>query len=65
MKLWKVVCNEFEYDQYDAFVVRAENPEEAIKLCDFGEYQKKHPISCDEILSDGPRERILGSFNPG
>jgi hypothetical protein len=76
MKLWLIKLKEYNYDEYDAFVVAAESKErawEVIKL--------KHPVgryteenvrddNIEEIrfLADDtpePEGEVLGSYNAG
>jgi len=63
MKLYLVTRNdETDYDEYDSFVVRAENEEEAIELCKYS-YMKNSTVT--EITQEGERGQILGSYNAG
>lgn len=73
MKLYKIVFNENDYDQYDAFVVRAQDEAAVEELI-----RKKYPekrvfpdvdwsggFTIKEISQEGEEEEILGSFNAG
>jgi hypothetical protein len=50
------------WDEFDAFVVRADNEEDAIKQCDYWFAQEPNVV---EVTPDGPKGRILGSFCAG
>jgi hypothetical protein len=56
--------DEIDWDEYDAFVVRAENEEDALLQCDYG-YLNKGNTTVIEITQEGEKGRILGSFNAG
>lgn len=72
MKIFKVTFNEYDYDQYDSFIVVAENEEDAVKVIEEGyprndqysgvDWSKGYTV--EEVL---PIERgtVLGSFNAG
>lgn len=73
MKIYKVTLKENGYDQYDAFVVRAEDENAAIallqrkyppgKLADLVRWEKGYTV--EEVSAEGLEEEILGSFNAG
>jgi hypothetical protein len=78
-KLFVIELNENsspEYEQYDGFVVRADNEEVAWKLAEKAvkcapyfdmksNYFKKDNFSIKEINADGDDEIILASYNAG
>jgi hypothetical protein len=52
------------YDEYDAFVVRAASPSDALELCDNSDFKADNTEI--ELLSEhGIVEIVLGSFNAG
>jgi len=53
------------WDEYDAFVVRAKNEEEAITICSEQAFFNKDNTTVKEINSKGKSGVILGSFNAG
>lgn len=58
------------YDEYDSFVVRAENETEARNLVGNNHYPGKiwkcqESSSCEQIKTTGETKIILGSFNAG
>lgn len=77
MRIFKVSVDGFEYDEYDAFVVLAEDKEEAIKLCVDTAKHSNRPeeyrqvlakwsaAKVEEISAEGPSEIILGSYHAG
>ena len=65
MKVYNVWTNKWDYDDYDAFVVVAENEDKALELVknEFDEYQLPY-INVDEV--DLTTEQVvLGSYNAG
>jgi hypothetical protein len=80
MKIYKVTAPSYDYDEYDAFIVRAENEEQArglaIEMAYGGssEYRQNKRLAdhqgwqnadVEEVLVEGEAEVILGSFNAG
>ncbi len=65
--LWLVSVEKVDYDQYDAFVVRAKDAADAQRLASdkFEKWQLEGGIAVEHIPGDGPDEIILGSFNAG
>ncbi len=71
MKIYKVTADNYDYDQFDAFIVRAENEEAAKEMALYradyrhigNDYQGWSHV--EEILTEGESEIILGSFNAG
>lgn len=62
MKLWLVKTDHYGYDEYDAFVIRAETAEEALHEA---QWENKESVTVTEIAAEGETEMILGSFNAG
>ncbi len=73
MKFYLVKFNSYSYDEFDSFVVRAEDEESARKVI-----EKEHPldkkwpsvnwedgIKIEEVELNGEPKIILGSFNAG
>ena len=72
MKIYKIEFNSCSYDEYDSFIVRAENKESVETLV-----RKEHPeekwarvqwekgFVITEIPLEGKEEILLGSFNAG
>lgn len=78
MALWKVAViggrDAVDYDEYDAYVVRAETEDEARALAEalayIGHDRWRHFLdpaktTCEAIAADGPSEIIVESFNAG
>ena len=78
MPLWKVALvggrEAADYDEYDAYVVRAATEEEARALSRDLAYIDKRKLrqfldstkwSCELVAQDGPTEIIVESFNAG
>ena len=73
MKLFLLTRDNYTWDEYDAFVIRAENEEEARKLAaKEGEssfesihWLNKTVSKCEEIKIKGDKGIILSSFNAG
>ena len=65
MKLFLIErTDDAQYDEYDAFVIRAENEENALKLCNDKKFDYQH-TEIIELLAEGEEDVILGSFNAG
>ena len=65
MKVYSVWTDKWDYDDYDAFVVVAENADRALEMVkqNFEEYQLPY-VYVDEV--DLTTEQVvLGSFNAG
>ena len=69
MKLFKIKYDECGYDQYDGFVIAAENKERTIELMMLAEgsyLPKPTPDRIEEIKINNLKEGIvLSSFNAG
>jgi hypothetical protein len=74
MKVYLVErTDEVDYDEYDSFVVKAESKKEALKLCqteadDWSYHQdtfRENNTKISELLNEGKKGIILGSFNRG
>ena len=71
MKLFLLSRSNYTWDEYDAFVVRAENEEEARELAskentfEAVHWLDKTVSTCEEIKIKGDKEIILSSFNAG
>lgn len=72
MKIYLVRRTDFrfyDWDTFDSFVVRAENEERALELCnkeDFdGNAFRKENTEIEEVKEEGIEEVILGSFHAG
>ena len=70
MKIYLIEFENHDYDEYNSFVVSAENKKDAIKVLK-EVIHIEHSIpwtakySIKEIKSGGKRRIILGSFNAG
>lgn len=64
--IFTVTCDIHDYDEYDAFVVRAGSAEDALALVAprFEKYQRAR-LTVVEVPSEGDAAVILGSFNAG
>lgn len=67
MKIYHIVFEDCDYDEYDSFVVIAEDEKQAMELI-----KDRSPAGCDlESISDigvshrTDSEVVLGSFNAG
>jgi len=70
MALYLLKRNEFDYDEYNAHLVRASSECEARKIAanyheDPDEWLNVLKSSCKLISTDGANEVILSSFNAG
>ena len=74
MKLWLVSTDAFDYDEYDAFVIRAESAEAAREIAhehDTDWSQGKNfwlssaEVTVTEVSPEGEPGEILASFNAG
>lgn len=74
MRLYLVKTKIFGYDEYDAWVVRAKNPQQARQLAEEkcgasdtskGTFLDVSKSTCEVISPNGSAARILGSFNAG
>ena len=67
MKLWKLYRNDYvDYDEFSSFVVRAETPEAAFAMVEWGDGRPTfNDITFEEVSPEGEPEIILGSFNAG
>ncbi|MFS7308446.1 hypothetical protein [Rahnella inusitata] len=69
MKLWRVTAKDHGYDEFDAFLIWASTPEEALKIAidDRGPYQCNSNFLEDATIAEElpPTESVvaLGSFN--
>ena len=65
--IWLVESERCDWDEYDAFVVRAESAERALEITkgSFTPYQLKKGMTVRMVTLDGPEEKILGSFLAG
>jgi hypothetical protein len=68
MKLWIATADEYDYDQYDGLVVRAETEADArAQVADevdpYGGWRQKWDVQ--PLTVDGPRGILLGSFRAG
>lgn len=63
--------SKYDYDEYDAKVIRAKNPKEAREIAnkytgDEGKiWTDTELVSCEKINLVGTSREILGSFNAG
>lgn len=64
-RIWLVKVPECGYDEYDAFVVRADSGERAIEIvaAEFDKHQGAPTV--EPVDNDGPEGKVLGSFNAG
>lgn len=72
MGIYRIEFKECDYDQYDSFIVRAENEkavEEFIKKEHpnekWGDVDWKGGFEIIEITQEGKEEILLGSYNAG
>lgn len=74
MKLWLIEREPADWDEYDAFVIRAETSEDALAVArqaephwDGNDWRPGTSIETTivEVSADGDEEIILGSFNAG
>ena len=73
MKIYKITLNEYEYDTYDSFIVRAGSEERAIEFIKkvypidriFQEIMWQGGYKIEVIEENGEEEIILDSFNAG
>jgi hypothetical protein len=64
MKLFLVVVDSYDYEEYDSFVVRAEDEENALMVCNEEAWTKDN-TTITEIKTKGKEKIILGSYNAG
>ena len=57
--------DKIDYDEYDSFIVRAENKKDALQLLTNKEGFKEATTEIKEINIEGKSDIILGSFNAG
>jgi hypothetical protein len=68
MKLWIARAEQYDYDQYDGFLIRAETEQEAHALVAIETGVLQAPIQTwhlQPVSNDGPACILLGSFNAG
>ena len=69
MKLWLVSANTYDYDEYDAFVVRALSEAKALELVDkdVNRFSRRtnQVWTAKPLAVKGDEQIILGSFNAG
>ena len=65
MKFFLVTADKHDYDEYDAFVIRAENHAEARMMAEKVAVHSGQKWSAKEIKVEGKSEVILDSFNAG
>lgn len=65
--IWKVEASEHSYDEYDAFIVRADSEERALEISagHFEKYQIKAGLKIELVDPEGPEGDVLGSYNAG
>ena len=74
MKLFKISTEHYSYDEFDAFIIRAEDEVEARKIAakaaggtsmwiNGGEFLNSDHSECVEVEVNGEAGIILGSFN--
>ena len=71
MKIYKITFNNFDYDQYDSFIISAKTKQEAIAVIKkehpekrYSDVDWKHGYTIEEVKNKNT-EIILGSFNAG
>jgi hypothetical protein len=62
VKLWKVEADEYSWDEYDSFVIRASTAKHAEKLALKASHGKQ-AWTATPITVAGEEEVILGSWN--
>ena len=69
MKLWLIKTEEYGYDDFDGFVIRAETEKQArdlaLKESNQSVFADASRSSCVEIFAEGNSEIVLGSYNAG
>lgn len=66
MKIFLVETDDFEYDEYDAFIVRAKDEAEALKPGkQYAQDAIRGEITVVEVKPEGESKVILASFNAG
>jgi hypothetical protein len=65
MPIWLVEVPECDWDEYDAFVVRAASASSAVELVRSQFTKSQGEPTASLVLPDGPDAKILGSFNAG
>jgi hypothetical protein len=72
VKLWLVSTEFYSYDDYDAFVIRAETEHDARAIANTtgdshhsGFWSNEKKVTVTEITVEGEAEIILSSFNAG
>lgn len=65
MKIYLVErTDSVDYDEYDSFVVVAENEEKAVEICSDSMFTKFN-TKVEEVMADAEERIILGSYNAG
>jgi len=64
MKFFIITRDDYDYDEYDAHVVRAKSKEDALKICDDEAFTKENS-TIKEVTLEGGAGIILSSFNAG
>jgi hypothetical protein len=66
MRFYLVSTNDFGWDEYTSFVVRASSPEQARELVEQGPgARQRSSWEVSPISARGQADIILGSFNAG
>lgn len=64
MKIFIISREDYGYDEYDSHIVRAENKEDVLRVCNDGAFTEENSV-IKEITLDGESEILLSSFNAG
>jgi len=64
MKFFIITRDDYDYDEYDTHVVRAENKEDVLNVCGDEDFTKENS-TIKEVTLEGGAEIISSSFNAG
>lgn len=64
MPLYKVTWDDYDWDEYTGFVVRANSFDEALEMCK-AKQPNMRDIKVSLVFEDGPPEIIMEDFNAG
>lgn len=65
MELYEVKAADYDYDEYDAFIIWAKSPEEALTLAQEGTANFDTGATVTEVKKPKQSGILLGSFNAG
>lgn len=64
MKIFIVTREDYDCDEHDAYMVRAESIDDVLRICNDKAFTKEN-ATIEEITLDGESEILLSSFNAG